>query len=61
MGFLRSIVLLAGVCLCIAFAYAVGHGLATHHTGPMIVGAVLLLMGAGVLAMLSRGSEKRWD
>ena len=54
MGFLRSIVLLIGVCLCIAFAFFVGHGLSTGHTAPMLYGTGLLLAGAAVLAALSR-------
>ena len=54
MTFLRSIVLLVGVCLCVAFAFFVGHGLSTHETAPMIYGTGLLLAGAAVLAALSR-------
>ena len=54
MTFLRSIVLLVGVCLCVAFAFFVGHGLSTHETEPMLYGTGLLLAGAAVLAALSR-------
>jgi uncharacterized membrane protein HdeD (DUF308 family) len=54
MSFFRSIVLLAGVCLCIAFAYFVGHGLSTGHAAPLLYGTALLLAGAAVLAALSR-------
>jgi hypothetical protein len=58
MTFFRSIVLMAGVCLCISFAYFVGHGLSTHHTAPMIYGAGLLLLGAAILAALLRGGSR---
>lgn len=54
MSFFRSIVLLIGVCLCVAFAFFVGHGLSTHEVTPMLYGAGLLLAGAAVLAGLSR-------
>ncbi|HEX2166539.1 MAG TPA: hypothetical protein VHG09_04815 [Longimicrobiales bacterium] len=54
MTFLRSIVLLVGVCLCIAFAFFVGHGLSTGHTAPLLYGTAVLLAGAAVLAGLSR-------
>jgi uncharacterized membrane protein (DUF441 family) len=61
MTFLRSIVLLVAVCLCIAFVYFVGHGLALHTTRPMIMGAGLLLAGAAIIAALSRDRVTRWD
>jgi len=54
MNFLRSLVLLLGVCLCVAFAFFVGHGLSTGHTAPLLYGTALLLAGAAVLAALSR-------
>jgi len=54
MTFLRSIALLAGVCLCVVFAYFIGHGLSTGHATPMLFGLGLLLAGAAVLAALSR-------
>lgn len=54
MTFFRSIVLLAAVCLCIAFAYFVGYGLATHHTAPLLYGTGLLVAGAAILAFISR-------
>lgn len=54
MSFFRSIVLLTGVCLCIAFAYFVGHGLSTGQAAHMLYGAGLLLAGAAILAGLSR-------
>ncbi|MGH7448822.1 MAG: hypothetical protein ACREK1_02045 [Longimicrobiales bacterium] len=59
MGFFRSIALLAGVCLCVAFAYFVGHGLSTGHARPLLYGAGLLLAGAAVLAGLAR-DRVRW-
>ena len=54
MSFFRSIALLAGVCLCVTFAYFVGHGLSTHHTAPILYGFGLLLAGAAILAALAR-------
>jgi hypothetical protein len=54
MSFLRSIVLLIGVCLCVAFAFFVGHGLSTGESAPLIYGTALLLAGAAVLSVLSR-------
>lgn len=59
MSFLRSIALLFGVCLCVVFAYFLGHGLSTHHTAPLLYGAGLLLAGAAVLAGLTR-NRVRW-
>jgi uncharacterized membrane protein HdeD (DUF308 family) len=59
MGFFRSIVLLIGVCLCIAFAFFVGHGLSTGQAAPMLYGTALLLAGAAVLAALSR-NRSHW-
>lgn len=61
MTFLRSIVLLFGVCLCVAFAFLVGHGLSTHETAPLLYGAGLLLAGAAVLAALTRNRVRSWD
>jgi hypothetical protein len=54
MTFLRSIAVLTAVCLCIAFAYFVGHGLAIHSYMPMVYGTGLLLLGAAILALLAR-------
>ena len=54
MSFIRSIVVLTGVCLCVAFAFFVGHGLSTGHAAPMLYGTGLLLAGAAVLAAMSR-------
>lgn len=54
MSFIRSIAILTGVCLCIAFAYFFGYGLATHSARPVIFGAVMLLAGAALLALLAR-------
>jgi hypothetical protein len=61
MTFGRSILLLAAVCLCIAFAYFVGHGLAIHHTRPLIYGAGMLLAGAALIALLTRDRKRSWD
>ena len=60
MSFMRSIVVMIAVCLCIAFAYFVGHGLALHRTRPMIMGAGLLLAGAAIIAGLSRDRVGSW-
>ncbi|HEX6308604.1 MAG TPA: hypothetical protein VFZ69_10480 [Longimicrobiales bacterium] len=59
MGFFRSILLLAGVCLCVVFAYFLGHALSVHDTRPVLFGAGLLLAGAAILAALSR-DRVRW-
>lgn len=59
MTFIRSIVLLIGVCLCVSFAFFVGHGLSTHETAPMLYGTGLLLAGAAVLAALTRDRVRR--
>lgn len=61
MTVIRSFVILIAVCLCIAFAYFVGHGLALHETRPMIIGAGLLLAGAAIIAAMSRDRVKSWD
>lgn len=60
MGFFRSIITLIAVCLCIGFAYAVGHGLSSHNNMAFIIGAVMLLSGAGIIAALSRGRTVDW-
>jgi hypothetical protein len=54
MTFLRSIVTLLAVCLCIGVAYAVGHGLSSHNSMAFVVGLVMLLVGAGMVAGLAR-------
>jgi hypothetical protein len=59
MSFLRSVFMLTGVCLCVAFAYFVGHGLSTGHVAPMLYGTGLLLAGMAVLTVLSR-DRVRW-
>ena len=54
MTFFRSIVVLASVALCIAFAYFFGHGLAVHQVRPMIYGFGFLLLGVALIALLTR-------
>jgi hypothetical protein len=54
MTFFRSIVVLASVVLCIAFAYFFGHGLAVHEGRPMIYGFGFLLLGVALIALLTR-------
>jgi hypothetical protein len=54
MSFLRSIVLMTAVCLCVAFAFLVGHALAVHSMVPVLYGLGSLLLGAAVLALLAR-------
>jgi ABC-type uncharacterized transport system permease subunit len=59
MRFFRSILLLTGVTLCVLFAYFFGHALSTHEIRPVIIGTGLLVLGAGILAALSR-DRVRW-
>jgi hypothetical protein len=59
MSFFRSIVVLLAVCLCVAFGYFVGYGLANHDFMPMVYGAVLLLMGGGLMVLLNRRDRQR--
>jgi protein-S-isoprenylcysteine O-methyltransferase Ste14 len=59
MTFLRSIVTLVAVCLCIAFAFAVGHGLSSHNNMAYVIGAVLLAMGAAIIYAISRPRTQR--
>jgi hypothetical protein len=54
MTFFRSIATLLAVCLCVAFAYFVGHALAVHSTTPMLYGAALLLAGAALIVLMAR-------
>ncbi|HSJ25407.1 MAG TPA: hypothetical protein VK929_12090 [Longimicrobiales bacterium] len=59
MTFIRSVIVLAAVCLCIAFAYFFGHALAMHSTTPMIYGAGLLVAGAAIMWFLNRRDRER--
>lgn len=59
MTFLRSFAVLAAVCLCVAFAYFVGHALAVHSTTPMLYGGALLFAGAALIAFLARRDRAR--
>jgi hypothetical protein len=59
MTFLRSILVLAAVCFCIAFAYFFGYGLATHDFMPMAYGAVILAVGAALLWLLGRRDREQ--
>ncbi|HSJ07371.1 MAG TPA: hypothetical protein VK936_11735 [Longimicrobiales bacterium] len=54
MSFFRSIAVLTAVCLCVAFAYFFGYGLAQHDVRPMLYGAVLLIAGAAMLWFMGR-------
>jgi uncharacterized membrane protein len=54
MSFLRSIAVLTAVCLCVAFAYFFGYGLARHDVRPMLYGAALLLAGVAMLWFMGR-------
>jgi uncharacterized membrane protein (DUF441 family) len=54
MTFFRSIGILTAVCLCIAFAYFVGHGLALHDRMPMIYGTGLLVLGTAMIGFFTR-------
>lgn len=59
MTFARSILVLVALCLCIAFGYFVGYGLATHSFMPMVYGAGLLLAGAALVVFMSRRDQQR--
>jgi hypothetical protein len=58
MSFTRSIVLLASVLLCVAFALFTGHGLARHDVTPIIWGVVLLAFAAGLIFAQVRFGRK---
>lgn len=60
MGFMRSIITLVAVCLSIGVAFAVGHGLSSHNNMAYIIGLVMLLVGAGIIALLTRGRTADW-
>lgn len=59
MSFIRSILLVTGVTLCVLFAYFFGHALSAHDTRPILIGGALLAVGAAILAALSR-DRVRW-
>lgn len=59
MTFLRSLAVLTAVCLCVGFAYFSGHALAVHSMTPVIIGAVLLAVGAGMLWFMGRRDQER--
>jgi len=54
MTFMRSIATTVAVCLCIGFAYAVGHGLSSHNNMAYVIGAVMLGLGMAIIFGLSR-------
>jgi ABC-type glycerol-3-phosphate transport system permease component len=54
MTFFRSIVLLASAVLCVAFALFAGYGLARHEALPVVVGVVLLALGAALVFAQAR-------
>jgi hypothetical protein len=59
MTFVRSIVVLTAVCLCVAVAYFFGHALAVHSTRPVIYGVGLLIAGAVIMVLLARRDRER--
>jgi ABC-type uncharacterized transport system permease subunit len=59
MTFVRSFMVLAAVCLCVAFAYFFGHALAVHSTRPILYGAGLLLAGAALIVFMARRDRDR--
>ena len=54
MGFFRSIISLAAICLCITFVYFFGHALSTGEMKPIMYGLPLLVVGSVLIALLSR-------
>jgi len=54
MSLFRSIVLLASVVLCVAFALFAGHGLAEHELRPVLWGLVLLALGVALIFAQTR-------
>ena len=54
MTLVRSIITLIAICLCISFAFALGHGLSSHNNMAFVIGLVDLLVGAAIIAGLSR-------
>jgi ABC-type uncharacterized transport system permease subunit len=59
MTFFRSILVLAAVCLCVAFSYFFGHALAVHSTRPIIYGLGLLVLGAVLIVFMNRRDRER--
>jgi membrane protein DedA with SNARE-associated domain len=59
MTFLRSFAVLTAICLCVGFAYFVGHGLALHEPRPMIYGVGLLLAGAAMLWFMAKRDQEK--
>ncbi|HUF51800.1 MAG TPA: hypothetical protein VMN60_13320 [Longimicrobiales bacterium] len=60
MGFIRTIITLVAVCLSIGVAFAVGHGLSSHNNMAFIIGLVMLLTGAGIIAAITRNRHVDW-
>jgi ABC-type uncharacterized transport system permease subunit len=60
MSLVRSFVVLTAVCLCVAFAYFFGYGLATHTTRPMLYGLGLLLAGAAIIVFMGRREREKY-
>jgi hypothetical protein len=59
MTFFRSIATLLAVCLCVGFAYFVGHALAAHSTTPVLYGGAMLLAGAALMLFMARRDQRR--
>jgi hypothetical protein len=59
MTVLRSILVLAAVCLCVAFAYFFGHALAVKSMMPVMYGVGLLLAGAALIVFMGRRDRER--
>lgn len=57
MGFLRSIVLLAGVACCVSFAVFAGHALSVHSSRPLLMGLAALAVGVILLFGYSRAGR----
>jgi hypothetical protein len=58
MTFFRSFAVLLAVCLCVAFSYFLGHGLAIHSTTPMLYGGAMLFAGAALIVFMARRDQR---
>jgi hypothetical protein len=59
MTFVRSILVLTAVCLCVGFAYFAGHALSVHSMTPVFLGLALLAVGAAFIYFVGRRDRER--